>query len=238
MSKSAPRALFAATAFLLGSTALYAADMPVKAPPLPLQFSWAGAYIGVNAGAVLDRNDLGQMRLTSPGFVFIDPTGRIRRLPEPVLRHSPARFSSVPINQSRAGASFIGGGQIGYNFQSGNIVYGVEADFQVMRNRDTLSGAAARIHARRASDRQHHAQHVRHLLHRAPMAGDVPRPLRLRVGPAAGLRDRRSRGDQPQDRRQLHLPDPHRSGAGPVSGSRRRRISARPASARARNTTA
>ena len=139
MSKSAPRALFAATAFLLGSTALYAADMPVKAPPLPLQFSWAGAYIGVNAGAVLDRNDPGQLRLTSPGFVFFDPQGAFAGFPSPFFG-IPGAFSSVPFNQSRSGASFIGGGQIGYNFQSGNIVYGVEADFQVMRNRDTLSG--------------------------------------------------------------------------------------------------
>ena len=43
----------------------------------------------------------------------------------------------MPFNQSRAGASFIGGGQAGYNFQSGNIVYGVEVDAQVLRSRDT-----------------------------------------------------------------------------------------------------
>src|ERR1044072_810169 len=140
MSQSAPRVLFAVSAFLLGSTALYAADMPLKAPPLPLEYSGAGAYIGVNAGAVLDRNDPGQLRLTSPGFVFVDPNGAFPGFPSPFFG-SPGGFQSVPINQSRANASFIGGGQIGYNFQSGNIVYGVEADFQVMRSRDTLSGS-------------------------------------------------------------------------------------------------
>src|ERR1700752_1626593 len=140
MSKSATRVLFAATAFMLGSTALYAADMPVKAVPLPLQFSWAGAYIGVNAGGVLDRNDPGQLRLPSPGFVFIDPQGAFAGFPSPFFGF-PGGFQSVPINQSRSGGSFIGGGQVGYNLQSGNIVYGVEADFQVLRSRDTLSGA-------------------------------------------------------------------------------------------------
>jgi len=140
MGKSAPRVLFAATAFLLGSTALYAADLPVKAPPLPMQFSWAGAYIGVNAGAVLDRNEPGQLNLTSPGFVFSDPTGAFAGFPVNFFGF-PGGFSSVPYAQSRSGGSFIGGGQIGYNFQSGNIVYGVEADFQVMRNRDTLSAS-------------------------------------------------------------------------------------------------
>ncbi len=113
--------------------------MPVKAPPLPLQFSWAGAYIGVNAGAVLDRNDPGQLNLSSPGFVFSDPTGAFAGFPVTFFGF-PGGFSSVPVAQSKAGASFIGGGQIGYNLQSGNIVYGVEADFQVMRSRDTLSG--------------------------------------------------------------------------------------------------
>lgn len=140
MSTSAPRALFAATAFLLGSTALYAADMPVKAPPLPAAFSWAGAYVGANAGAVLDRNDVGQVNLTSPGFVFSDPNGAFAGFPT-FFFGFPGAFQSVPTNQTRAGASFIGGGQIGYNFQSGNIVYGVEADFQLMRSRDTISGA-------------------------------------------------------------------------------------------------
>jgi outer membrane immunogenic protein len=140
MSTSATRVLFAATAFLLGSTALYAADMPVKAVPLPLQFSWAGAYVGVNAGGVLDRNDPGQLRLTSPGFVFVDPNGAFAGFPSPFFGF-PGGFQSVPYAQSRSGGSFIGGGQIGYNLQSGNIVYGVEADFQVMRNRDTLSGS-------------------------------------------------------------------------------------------------
>ncbi len=88
---------------------------------------------------MLDRNDPGQLRLTSPGFVFIDPQGAFAGFPTPFFG-IPGAFSSVPFNHSRSGASFIGGGQIGYNFQSGNIVYGLEGDVQVMRNRDTLSG--------------------------------------------------------------------------------------------------
>ena len=138
MSKSASRVLFAATAFLLGLTALYAADMPVKAPPLPVQFSWAGAYVGVNAGAVLDRRDVGQINLTSPGFVFSDLTGAFGGFPTDFFGFPGAFQTATTVNQSRADASFIGGGQIGYNFQSGNIVYGVEVDAQVMRSRDTI----------------------------------------------------------------------------------------------------
>lgn len=114
--------------------------MPVKAVPLPLQFSWAGAYIGVNAGGSLDRLDVGQVNLTSPGFIFSDPTGAFAGFPTDFFGF-PGAFQVAPTNQSRAGASFIGGGQIGYNFQSGGIVYGLEGDFQVMRSRDTLSAS-------------------------------------------------------------------------------------------------
>lgn len=115
--------------------------MPVKAVPLPVQFSWAGAYIGVNGGAVLDRKDVGQINLTSPGFIVSDPTGAIDGFPTIFFGFPGAFQTANPVSQSRAGVSFIGGGQAGYNFQSGNIVYGVEADFQVMRSRDTINAA-------------------------------------------------------------------------------------------------
>ena len=59
MKKSALYGAVSASVFFAGLMAAQAADMPVKAVPLPAVFSWAGAYIGVNAGGVLDRNDLG-----------------------------------------------------------------------------------------------------------------------------------------------------------------------------------
>ena len=130
-----------ALALLMSSTAVFAADMPVKAPPLPAVFSWAGAYVGVNAGAVLDRRDVGQINLTSPGFVFSDLTGAFGGFPTNFFGFPGAFQTATSTSQSRAGASFIGGGQIGYNFQSGNIVYGVEADLQLMRSRDTINAA-------------------------------------------------------------------------------------------------
>ena len=141
MRKSALYAALSAVALLAGPTAAQAADMrPVlKAPPLPAAFSWAGAYIGVNAGAVLDRRDVGQINLTSPGFVFSDLQGAFGGFPTDFFGFPGAFQTATSTSHSRAGASFIGGGQIGYNLQSGNIVYGVEADFQVMRSRDTIS---------------------------------------------------------------------------------------------------
>jgi outer membrane immunogenic protein len=140
MSKSALYAAISASALFVALSAAQAADMPVKAVPLPPSFSWAGAYVGLNGGGSLDRLDVGQVNLTSPGFVFSDPNGAFAGFPTQFFGF-PGAFQVAPTNQSRGGGSFIGGGQIGYNLQSGNIVYGVEGDVQVMRNRDTLSAA-------------------------------------------------------------------------------------------------
>lgn len=85
-----------------------AADMAVaKAPvPMPPAASWAGWYIGVNAGAhwqqATNENSYGGIA------------------------------STATTNKS----GFIGGGQIGYNWQSGNFVYGLEGDI------DGLTGTA------------------------------------------------------------------------------------------------
>ena len=40
-------------------------------------------------------------------------------------------------------AGFTGGGQIGYNLQSGNFVYGVEADFNYVSNKASVTQATA-----------------------------------------------------------------------------------------------
>ncbi len=129
-------------ALISGVSAALAADRPIlkATSPPPPSFSWAGGYVGLNAGGVLDRNDLGQLRLTSPGFVFSDPAGAFAGFPVAFFGF-PGGFSSVPFNQSRDGTNFIGGGQAGYNWQSGNIVYGVEGDVQFMRNRDTINAS-------------------------------------------------------------------------------------------------
>jgi outer membrane immunogenic protein len=90
------------------ASAAQAADMAVKAPPLaPAPALWAGWYIGVNAGAVWQHGKSD----TVSGVDFIPAT-------------------------SADATGFIGGGQIGYNWQSGNFVFGLEADI------DGLTGTA------------------------------------------------------------------------------------------------
>jgi outer membrane immunogenic protein len=96
----------ASSVALVGTAA--AADMPVKAAPAPVVWNWAGPYVGLNVGAAW--NDAKFSDLLGPGgfFAFAPP-------------------NNDPFWSSHQ-AGFTFGGQAGYNWQSGNIVYGVEGD--------------------------------------------------------------------------------------------------------------
>lgn len=100
-----------ATAGLLamGISSASAADLAVKAhyaAPTPV-WDWTGFYAGVHAGAGWGTTESSLNSLSAPGF--------------------PAVAFNLPIAQnSRSG--FLGGGQIGYNYQSGWAVFGVQAD--------------------------------------------------------------------------------------------------------------
>lgn len=109
-------ALFVAGVATLGLSSAQAADMsrPVSKAPAPVYvqpFSWAGFYAGVNAG-----------------WGWSSGNGT-------------ATVGGVPQTYSGSGNGFIGGGQIGYNLQSGNFVYGVETDFQGAGGSGTVNGA-------------------------------------------------------------------------------------------------
>jgi outer membrane immunogenic protein len=76
-----------------------AADMAIKsAPVLAPAASWAGWYVGLNAGA--------NWQQAQTVTAYDGPNG----------------------SATSATTSFIGGGQIGYNWQDGNFVYGLEGD--------------------------------------------------------------------------------------------------------------
>lgn len=77
-------------------------DEPVAAAP----FRWAGFYIGANVG-----HGWGDLDAVLPN------TGMAEWLPD-----------SIDVGMGPKG--WFGGGQIGYNFQSGQVVFGLEADFQ------------------------------------------------------------------------------------------------------------
>src|SRR5262245_39616926 len=76
--------------------AAYAADIPLKEPPVPEPpYNWSGPYIGANFGGAWADSSL-----------------------------------KIPGNNLYGGLTeFIAGGQAGYNFQAGHLLFGVEGDF-------------------------------------------------------------------------------------------------------------
>jgi len=85
-----------------------AADMPLKAPPPTptLAPSWAGFYLGINGGWGWSNNTVSETPFAAAGIAGILP-------------------QSLGTNLN--GGVF--GGQIGYNWQSGKWVLGIEGDF-------------------------------------------------------------------------------------------------------------
>lgn len=110
------RRFLAVVAVLGFASAASAADLPVKAPvynaPPPV-WSWTGFYVGVNAGGSIGRD---------PSSFYQGPAGIL------VATHT------------LSPAGFIGGGQLGYNWQfAPNWVVGVEGDFQGASQKDSSS---------------------------------------------------------------------------------------------------
>lgn len=122
--------LLAATCVLASGSA-FAADLSVrKAVPAvvaaPAPFSWTGFYVGLNAGYAWSNNS------TSYDYLL---AGGAADLPEFLAA------SGFPTGFSNTAGGFIGGGQIGYNYQVGTIVMGLEADIQYV-NQKSESGYA------------------------------------------------------------------------------------------------
>jgi outer membrane immunogenic protein len=107
-----------------------AADMPVKAKaPPPPAFDWNGFYIGAYAGAAW----MDQANTTDPCFVgalaFCTTVGV-------------GTYNGAPPAVYDMGASFIGGGTVGYNWQpTPYTLLGLENDFGYLhlRGRATLN---------------------------------------------------------------------------------------------------
>jgi outer membrane immunogenic protein len=104
-----------ATAALLATvvTAANAADMPLKAPPLPPAFDWSGWYVGGNLGYSWGRS-----------WSSVNGTTNL-----------PSTFAFTTATDMDG---WLGGGQIGYNWQfNRSWLFGVEADIQGTGQRGT-----------------------------------------------------------------------------------------------------
>jgi outer membrane immunogenic protein len=112
------RIILGAVFAFTSSAAALAADLPAgswsMAPALSPAHNWSGFYAGLNAGGAFGTSNL------STNFVDINGTPRSAFQPPVVATDSRALTSS----------GFTGGGQIGYNYQSGQWVFGIEQSFE------------------------------------------------------------------------------------------------------------
>lgn len=90
-----------------------AADLPSRysAPLMPVAplFTWTGFYVGVHGG----YSFAGDNNVRVGGTPYIA---------------SYQAVGAVPASLKTSNDGFVGGGQIGYNYQIGTMVYGLEAD--------------------------------------------------------------------------------------------------------------
>jgi len=102
-------------------TPVFAADMPLKAPPPSPAPTWTGFYIGGNVGYTWNNDSVGLG--TAP--TFLNPSLTPMGLTNPLLTSAAATGSF-----GTSGRGFIGGGQTGYNWQTASWVFGLETDIQ------------------------------------------------------------------------------------------------------------
>src|SRR5471032_404543 len=109
----------AAFASLFAATNAFAADLPVysKAPAVAVVYDWTGPYLGTNLGY-------------SWGRASTDGTAIGTQTTPPVV---------TPVSGLLSGRAdvngFIGGGQLGYNWQQAAWVFGLEGDIQFSSER-------------------------------------------------------------------------------------------------------
>jgi outer membrane immunogenic protein len=101
----------------IGAVAAQAADLPTrKEAPAPVfvppPFTWTGFYIGVNAGGIWPSG--------GRNASILDPNAGL---------NGAFVGAGFPGGLGSQSAGFIGGGQAGYNWQTGAFVLGVETDF-------------------------------------------------------------------------------------------------------------
>jgi len=116
------RTLIASAAFasLLVATNASAADLPVytKAPPVAVVYDWTGYYLGVNVGyswgrGTTDGNVAGTRTVAVTGAAAVTTV-----------------LPTLPLSGRANVNGVIGGGQLGYNWQRGTWLFGLEGDVQ------------------------------------------------------------------------------------------------------------
>lgn len=110
---------------LVGMASAMAADMPLKARSAAAAevFSWTGFYVGGNLGYGWGNGDINGTAVAPPSSFAIDAAA-ISSTASPRLKPD----------------GFTGGAQVGYNWQTGGAVFGIEADINAFHLRSGMTG--------------------------------------------------------------------------------------------------
>jgi outer membrane immunogenic protein len=105
--------LLSTAAVLFVSGNALAADLYAKAPPPPAAYDWSGVYVGGHIGggwdtATFQDPSAAQVLANCCAFAFLAP-------------------GAAASNGN--GSAFLGGGQVGWNYQIGRLVIGSDFDF-------------------------------------------------------------------------------------------------------------
>jgi outer membrane immunogenic protein len=110
---------------VLMTTTAFAADLPRRSmAPAPAQvyatpmFTWSGFYVGLNAGGGFSANN------GNGGNTYFLPAGTITG------SAGTNGVLTLPSNGNNNRSGFVGGAQVGYNWQFGSLVAGLETDIQ------------------------------------------------------------------------------------------------------------
>jgi outer membrane immunogenic protein len=119
------RLVLASATMAILATPSYAADFARKAPAYaaPAAYGWTGCYAGVNGGGAWGRSNMSTVLFPNSTAANIVA---VQNLDSPNLRPDGG----------------TAGGQLGCNYQTGRIVFGVEADFGWFGLSDSITSSA------------------------------------------------------------------------------------------------
>jgi outer membrane immunogenic protein len=112
-------------ALVLTAGSAFAADLPSrKEPVLPPPPIWSGFYVGLNAGATWGNSTTAQWAMYP---AYLNPNAT----PGAAQNAQVSTIVGSPQLSLGSQLGFLGGGQVGYNYQfNKTFVFGVEADIQ------------------------------------------------------------------------------------------------------------
>lgn len=110
---------------MIAANAAMAADMPLKAPPLPI-WSWAGFYAGGNLGYGWASDPSTLTDSTTTSLTRCNACDTVAPVLIPLGTTTVTAAGTGNVNPN----GVIGGLQVGYNWQNTSFVYGLEADIQ------------------------------------------------------------------------------------------------------------